>query len=102
MSFRIYTDSSYILFLDLRFLPPVVLFAEVYTTAVGNLYGFTAKVTTFEHPYIKWIIAGITVLSFTVSQFGFSTLVKYLYPLVGYGGFVMLLGLTGTWLFKKK
>mgnify|MGYP000542535343 CR=1 FL=1 len=80
----------------------VVLFAEVYTTAVGNLYGFTARVTTFEHPYIKWIIAGIAILSFVVSQFGFSTLVKYLYPLVGYGGFVMLLGLTGTWLFKKK
>lgn len=71
----------------------VVLLAEVYTTAVGSLYGFTARITDLKGSHSWLWILGATVLAFVASQFGFSNLVKYLYPLVGYGGVILLISL---------
>ncbi|MFZ5987869.1 MAG: hypothetical protein ACOYWZ_12190 [Bacillota bacterium] len=74
----------------------IVLIAEIYTTAVGSLYGFTARVTDMNGPKVRYYIIGTTLLAFAASQLGFSTLVKYLYPLVGYGGVVLLVTLLLT------
>lgn len=79
----------------------VVLFAEVYTTAVGNLYGFISRLDFVKANLKKWMIIGTTVIAFAVSQLGFSTMVEYLYPAVGYGGMLLLIGLLYRWLFKR-
>ncbi len=73
----------------------IVLIAEVYTTAVGSLFGFSSRVTKVNHTSMRkrLIIIGTTIVAFFASQFGFSNLVKYLYPLVGYGGMVLLISL---------
>lgn len=70
----------------------VVLIAEVYTTAVGSLYGFTSRITNIAKNPRKGRIVVIvaTFIALVASQFGFSNLVKYLYPVVGYGGIVLL------------
>lgn len=69
----------------------IVLLAEVYTTAVGSLYGFAARFTDMEEGNkARIIVIGATITAFIASQFGFSNLVKYLYPLVGYGGVILL------------
>ncbi len=70
----------------------VVLIAEVYTTAVGSLYGFTSRITNMsKNPRkSKIIVIAATLIALVASQFGFSNLVKYLYPVVGYGGIVLL------------
>jgi len=69
----------------------LVLLAEVYTTAVGALYGLTARLADTEKPggKARAVAIGATILAALASQLGFSTLVKYLYPLVGYGGVVL-------------
>lgn len=71
----------------------VILIAEVYTTAVGSLYGFAARIVDSDKSPVrsKTIIVGTTILAFFASLLGFSNLVKYLYPLVGYGGIVLLI-----------
>ncbi|WP_226038156.1 YkvI family membrane protein [Aquibacillus saliphilus] len=79
----------------------VVLFAEVYTTAVGNLFGFVSRLDFINQGYKKWIVISTTVLAFVVSQLGFSTMVEYLYPAVGYGGMLLLVGLLYSWIFKR-
>ncbi|MFZ5639800.1 MAG: hypothetical protein ACOY4Q_03815 [Bacillota bacterium] len=82
-----------------RFAPAVqyiyslVLFAEIYTTAVGNLYGFVARVTDVEVPKARLYIIGIGIAAFLASQLGFTTLVRVLYPSVGYAGLLLLGGL---------
>ena len=70
----------------------VVLIAEVYTTAVGSLYGFTSRITDMSKNPRKGriIVIAATLIALVASQFGFSSLVKYLYPIVGYGGIVLL------------
>lgn len=71
----------------------IVLIAEVYTTAVGSLFGFVARIVDMKEKPRKgrWTVLLVTVAAFLASQFGFTNLVKYLYPIVGYGGIVLLI-----------
>ncbi|WP_186576315.1 YkvI family membrane protein [Aquibacillus kalidii] len=85
-----------------QFIFAIVLFAEVYTTAVGNLYGFVSRLDFIKQTYKKWLIIGTTIVAFGVSQLGFSTMVEYLYPAVGYGGMLLLIGLLYSWIFKRE
>ncbi len=71
----------------------IVLIAEVYTTAVGSLYGFTARISDINQSKSKIYIIVTTIVAFFASQFGFSNIVKYLYPIVGYGGVILLISL---------
>ena len=75
----------------------LVLVAEIYTTAVGALYGFSARLMERNG---RQGIAKITLTvsaAFFASLLGFSNLVRYLYPLQGYGGIVLLLALLWAW-----
>jgi len=71
----------------------VILVAEVYTTAVGSLFGFAARLFDTKKPIFKAkpTIIITSILAFLASLLGFTNLVKYLYPLVGYGGILLLI-----------
>ncbi len=73
----------------------IVLIAEIYTTAVGSLFGFASRFTTKSSSPMrkKTFIIGTTIVAFFASQLGFSNLVKYLYPVVGYAGMILLISL---------
>jgi uncharacterized membrane protein YkvI len=78
----------------LQIIYSVILLAEVYTTAVGNLYGFAARFVDPGTQRYKWFVVITGIFSLIASQFGFSILVHYLYPVVGYAGLLMLAGLS--------
>lgn len=71
----------------------IVLIAEIYTTAVGSLFGFTARVACSKNNPLKnkLVVAATTVTALLLSQFGFSNIVKYMYPVEGYGGMILLI-----------
>ncbi|WP_207653991.1 hypothetical protein [Desulforamulus profundi] len=71
----------------------IILLAEIYTTAVGSLFGFAERITDQGKPMFKWVVIGTSVVAFGAGQLGFSTLVRVLYPAVGYAGLLMLGGL---------
>lgn len=71
----------------------IVLLAEVYTTAVGSLYGFAERITDQGKPLFRWLVVGTGLAAFAAGQLGFTTLVRVLYPAVGYAGLLMLGGL---------
>lgn len=71
----------------------IILLAEIYTTAVGSLFGFAERISDQGKPMFKWIVIGTSVVAFAAGQLGFSTLVRVLYPAVGYAGLLMLGGL---------
>lgn len=73
----------------------VVLIAEVYTTAVGALYGFTARMADMEQVpgRARTVAIATTIAALFASLFGFSNLVKYVYPVIGCGGIVLLVSL---------
>jgi len=73
----------------------VILVCEIYTTAVGSLYGFVARLGSVKSIDFgeKSLILVSATAALLASQLGFSNMVKYLYPLVGYGGTLFLLSL---------
>ncbi|OEF97088.1 YkvI family membrane protein [Desulfuribacillus alkaliarsenatis] len=72
-----------------------VLIAAIYTTAVGSLFGFVSRFTNLNKtPASSWSLVFITtIFALLASQFGFSNLVKYLYPMIGFAGIALLLSL---------
>lgn len=82
-----------------RLLFALVLFGAVFTTAVGNLFGLVQRVS-YQLP--RWLFAATaTALAFAVAQLGFSNMVKYLYPAVGYGGMLFFGGVIYVWIKKR-
>lgn len=77
----------------IQYVYSLVLFAEIYTTAVGNLYGFVARLTDVETGKARLYIIGTGLAAILASQLGFTTLVRVLYPSVGYAGLLLLGGL---------
>lgn len=73
----------------------LVLIAEVYSTSVGSLYGFVSRITNINRNPARGriLVIGSTLAGILASQLGFSNLVRILYPLVGYGGMVLLFSL---------
>jgi len=78
-----------------------VLLAEIYTTAVASLYGFTVRFTDPETIRSKRLAGAVAVVAFIASLFGFSVLVRYLYAAVGVAGFPLLGGLTYGFLRER-
>lgn len=83
----------------LRLAFAVVLFAEVYTTAVGNLYSLSQRIS----PRIpkRLFIAIAACLALLAGQLGFSNMVRFLYPAVGYGGMAFFAGIVYIWIAKR-
>lgn len=69
----------------------VVLSAEIYTTAVGDLYGFSARICDLNTKKATIVVLLCSCLAFLASFTGFSNLVKYMYPTVGYCGVLTLI-----------
>ncbi|MFC7441888.1 hypothetical protein [Laceyella putida] len=73
-----------------KFLFLAMMWAEIFTSLIGNVYGLTAnlsQVMPLKKPLIMVLIFGVAYL---FSLIGFPTLVHYLYPLFGYCGLVVL------------
>lgn len=71
-----------------------VLVAEIYTTAVAGLYGFTSRLTKEGTSRYRWVAIGTSIVALILSQFGFSRLVNTLFPAEGFAGLLMLGALT--------
>ncbi|PRR76003.1 YkvI family membrane protein [Neomoorella humiferrea] len=74
----------------LRVFYSAVLLAEIYTTAVSSLYGFSARMARQGGKGFRWLAIGAGIVALISSQFGFSRLVGTLFPLVGYAGLLLL------------
>ncbi len=79
----------------------VVLLAEIYTTAVGGLFGLKTRVAGFAGVNWKLVVIAIMLLSLTASRCGFANLVRYIYPIMGYCGIVIIVSLMIS-RYKKK
>lgn len=61
----------------------IILWLAIYTTAVSGMYGAVFRISGWVH-LPRWIIAlVVVVVMIPLSQLGFATLVKFIYPLYG-------------------
>lgn len=81
----------------------IVLFGMIYNTGVAMYYAFVARFTTMQtkNAYIFAIVTGI--VGYIASFAGFTKLVAYLYPLIGYLGlFLIAVLIYAPFKFKKE
>lgn len=71
----------------------VVLWAEVYTTAVAGLYGLSARFSPPGSHRFRIVVPLATVGALLLSQMGFARMVGVLFPAVGWLGLLLVGGL---------
>lgn len=68
----------------------LVIYGEIFTTLIGNVFGISRQIQSLYHLPKSWLVLGILLASFLISQAGFTSLLTYLYPLFGYMGVILL------------
>jgi uncharacterized membrane protein YkvI len=88
----------------MQYIYSAVLIAEIYTTAVGSFYGFISRITNLEKQSVRSgiIVVVSAAIALIASQLGFSNLVKYLYPIEGCAGILLLISLIYSWFFTRR
>lgn len=74
-----------------------IIYAMIYNTAIGMFYALAKRLTS-NHPekFVPVFIA-VTLAGFVVSFLGFSNLLGWVYPVIGYIGMVMIVITTVAW-----
>jgi uncharacterized membrane protein YkvI len=62
----------------------LILWAEIYTTAIACAYGFAGRVTELTRGSYRGVVVLVTALALFCSGIGFSRLLSLLYPLFGF------------------
>ena len=70
-----------------------ILWTEIFTTVIGNAYGFIARVTALTGQNRNTVMLVTMFVAVIFSQLGFSVLVSIIYPLLGYLSLVFLIAL---------
>ncbi|HYG60086.1 MAG TPA: hypothetical protein VD902_18625, partial [Symbiobacteriaceae bacterium] len=71
----------------------LILWAEIYTTAISCAYGFAGRVAELFRGSYRGVVVVVTALSLFGSGIGFSALLSTLYPFFGAVTLVVMLGL---------
>jgi len=78
-----------------------VLWAEIFTTVIGSVYGLAARISEYTGVSYTTIVIVLMLVAFIISHFGFSGLVGTLYPLFGYISFIFLARLVSYPLVRR-
>ena len=71
----------------------LLLFAGMFTGGLSSLYGITARLQAAGRGGHRRTVVLLCVPAFFGSLFGFTDLVRFVYPICGYVGFFALLGI---------
>lgn len=68
----------------------LVMWGEIFTTLIGNVYGLAAHLRECLPFRLNTIMAGIFIVGYVCSLIGFPTFVSFVYPLFGYCGLAVI------------
>ncbi|SDC82290.1 Uncharacterized membrane protein YkvI [Terribacillus halophilus] len=71
----------------------LVIFGMIYNTATGMFFSFTARFAQTETNKFRTVFIVTMVIGYLASYVGFTDLVSYFYPLIGYLGIVLMVAL---------
>lgn len=79
----------------------VVIYGMIFNTAIGMFYALGKRLTAARPDRFRVVFTGVTVVGFVLSFIGFSTLVSYVYPVLGYIGLLLIAVMTWAWLRSR-
>ncbi|WP_249870083.1 YkvI family membrane protein [Oceanobacillus saliphilus] len=86
----------------LGLLMSLVLFAMIFNTALSMFFSFTARIAESGSPKFKVLFIITMIAAYAASFLGFTDLVAYFYPLIGYLGLLLIVVLFVTPIRMKK
>lgn len=81
----------------------IIIYAMIYNTAIGMFYALARRLTvgTTENRF-RIVFIVVTLLGFVISFAGFTDLIGWVYPLIGYIGLFMLAALGTSWFRNRQ
>lgn len=76
-------------FLHILFI--LVIYGEILTTLIGNVFGITRHIGRIYPLPRNWVVLATLFICLLISQVGFTSLLTYLYPFFGYMGMILLI-----------
>lgn len=80
----------------------LALICMIYSTAVGMFFAFTARFAMPETTRFKVCSVVFSVVGLVLSQFGFSSLIGTVYPMLGLVGLILILALGYRWHIARR
>ncbi|TDL96592.1 YkvI family membrane protein [Macrococcus carouselicus] len=80
----------------------IIMLLVIYNTIVGLMYSFVAR---FTEPYsrnYKLLLFGSMIIGYGLSFVGFVELVDVIYPIIGYVGLALCIGITVKYFLRKQ
>lgn len=74
-----------------------IIFAMIYNTCIGMFYALGRRLTASQPERFAPVYIVVCLIGYGVSFVGFSTLMTYVYPLIGYIGILMVVVLVAWW-----
>lgn len=74
-----------------KFMYSIILWFAMFTTAIGNGFGFIKRVSCLIRISEKLLCILFSFMSIYLAGFGFSNLISILYPIFGYLGFLIII-----------
>lgn len=71
----------------------LVIFGMIYNTAIGMFFSFTARFAESGTKKFKIFFISTMIVGYFASYVGFTDLVSYFYPLIGYLGIILIFAL---------
>lgn len=68
----------------------VVIFLMIFNTTIGMFYALGRRLTAERPQHNRWVFPLVCLAGYAISFVGFSTLMSYLYPVIGYIGMFMI------------
>lgn len=75
----------------------VIIYLMIFNTAIGMFYALGKRLSAGREGRYRVIFLGTCLAGFAVSFVGFSTLMEYVYPVLGYLGMVLLVVMVWGW-----
>lgn len=75
----------------------VVIFALIFNTAFSLYYATARRLAAGDERKLRFLLVGLVAIGYVCSFGGFTTLVSYMYPVLGYMGILLLIVLAVAW-----
>lgn len=80
----------------------VVLFVLIWSTGMSLFYSFASRFGDSGTKRFNLVLTASVIVGFGLSFFGFTNLISYFYPIVGYAGILIIIAMIYGWIQKRK
>ncbi|MDO5669438.1 MAG: hypothetical protein Q4G50_05495 [Corynebacterium sp.] len=79
----------------------LAIFGMIYNTAIGMFYALAKRLTRGRPQYFYRVYVITVLIGFVLSFIGFSNLIGWVYPILGYMGILMMIIIGWAWLKNR-